>query len=144
MRKQKQNRVFFSAMTKHFLEEASDFLGGERAAVSEFASSDVLALASQLGSTAVFKFRGLDADLLLGEERGDDVELGWLHGSGGKGADETTEALFWFGSLLVSEHGKGYILVGKGCLFSLSLVGSTASEESSGSNTGTNASSNCC
>jgi len=122
-----------------FLEEVGDFLRGEWAAVSQLAGLDVLHLASELGSGGILELWGLNADLLPGEELGDDVELGWLHAAGGKGADETTEALLGLAPLLVGEHGEGGILV-------LSLLGRplavargwTATEESTRADSGTN------
>jgi len=120
------------------LEEGTDLLGREWAAVTELASLDVLELATELGSAGVLEFGRLDGDLLPGEELGDDVELGWLHGSGGEGADETTEALLRLGTLLVGQHGESNIFKGQSRRLGLTLVG--AASEGSGSDTGADAS----
>lgn len=131
----KQKLFFFES----FLEEGSDLLCGEGAAVTELTSLDVLHLASELGSGRVFEFGRLDGNLLPGEELGDDVELGGLDGASGKGADETTEALLGLGPLGVSEHGESNFFIRQRGLFGLTFVGS-ASEESSGSNAGADSS----
>jgi len=130
----KQKLVFFESI----LEEGSDLLSGEGAAVTELASLDVLHLASELGSGGVFEFRGLDGNLLPGEELGDDVELGGLDSAGGKGADETTEALLGLSPLGVSEHGESNFFIRQSGLFGLTFVGSAT--EGSGSNSGANSS----
>ena len=113
------------------LEEGSDFLGGEGAAVSELAGLDVLDLSSELGSGRVLEFGRLNGDLLAGQELGDDVELGGLHAAGGQGADETTEALLGLTTFDVGDHGEGGFFEGNSRLLGLSLVVSAASEESS-------------
>jgi hypothetical protein len=133
MRKQKLG--FFESI----LEEGSDLLCGEGAAVTELASLDVLHLASELGSVRVFEFRGLDGNLLPCEELGDDVELGGLNSAGGKGADETTEALLGLSPLGVSEHGESNFFIRQSGLFGLTFVGS-ASKEGSRSNSGADSS----
>ena len=130
----KQKLFFFES----FLEEGSDLLSGEGAAVTELTSLDVLHLASELGSGGVFEFGRLDGNLLPGEELGDDVELGGLDGAGGTGADETTEALLGLSPLRVSEHGESNFFIRQSGLFGLTFVGSAS--EGSGSTAGADSS----